>query len=500
MLISAAGAILGIALAWGGVQLLTGFSPANLPRLEEIRLDGTVIAFAAILGLVAALALSAIPLLGAAHVAASLNERGRGSTASAGRHRIRQLLMGGQVALALMLFVASGLLVRSFQNLRSIDPGFDPSAALTFHIGLPESEYPDTDSAVRTHHAILDSLSAIPGVVGASASTRIPLATRSRGFTSDLHVEGRMVPENTIPPLAGFLAVAGGYFETMGTPILRGRGIDRSDVERATPVAVVSEAFVRAYFPNRDPIGARVARSANSDWLTIIGMVADMPGPEGAGRDALPQATAAAAFPELYMPMSISGPQEAPGKEANGPDVRAMSYVVRSAIPPLGLLESVRPPIDTVDRNLALAQVRTLEDLVDGATAPTAYTMVLVAIAAAVALLLGVVGVYGVVAYIVSQRTNEIGVRLALGADPRTVTAMIVRQGGAVTAAGIAVGLAAALTVGRLIESLLYGITPGDPGILTVAALALQGVATLACWLPARRAARISPTEALRSD
>ena len=495
--VSAAGGVLGLALAWGAVRLLVAASPANVPRLEEVRLDGIVVAFTVVLTFVAALAFGAIPFLRTTSVVASLHERGRGNTASASRHRMRHLLMGGQVALALTLFVAAGLVIRSFQNLRAIDPGFDPSAALTFRIGLPDTEYPDTGAAVRAHHAILDGLSAIPGVIGASASTRIPLAAQSRGFTSAVGVEGRIIPEGAIPVPVGFLAVAGGYFDTMGTPVVRGRGIDRGDVERHELVAVVNEAFVRVYFPNQDPIGARVGRGTgpvNSDWLTIVGVVADMP------LDELPDATPAAAFPEIFMPMSISGPQEAPDKAANGPPVDAMSYVVRSAMSPLGLPASVRSAIDAVDRNLAISQVRTLEDLVDGASAQMAFTMVLLAIAASVALLLGLVGIYGVVSYIVSQRTNEIGVRLALGAEPRGVSAMIVRQGGLVALAGIAAGLGAALAGSRLIESLLYDVSPRDPVVFVATALTLLGVALLACWLPARRAARVSPVEALRAD
>jgi predicted permease len=497
-LISTMGGALGLALAWGAVRLLVNFSPANLPRLEEISLDWTAVVYSMALTLVAALAFCAIPLWRAAPVATSLHAQGRGNTASRSRHRTRHVLMGTQVALALVLLVASALMVRSFQNLRAIDPGFDPSSALTFRLGLPDREYPDRRAAVAAHQAILDQLAALPGVTRVSASTRIPLADLGRGYSSPIRVEGRPpATQGAIPPIVAFRAVAGGYFEAMGTRILRGRGIDRRDVERRDLVAVINESFVSAYFPNQDPIGARVARgtnTVNSDWLTIVGVVPNTP------LGALTEATAAGAVPEAYLPMSISGRPETPGKSANGPPPTAMSYVVRSVTPPLGLLPSARRAIDTIDANLAIAQLRTLEDLVDGASAQMAFTMTLLAIAAAVALMLGLVGIYGAVSYIVSQRTNEIGVRLALGAEPRGVASMIIRQGALVTLAGIAVGLGAAFAGTRLIEALLYDVSPRDPRVFGTAMLALFAVALVACWLPARRAARVSPIEALRAE
>ncbi len=496
-LISTMGGAFGLAVAWGAVRLLVNFSPANLPRLEEVSLDATAVSYSLMLILVAALAFSAIPLWRAAPVAASLHAQGRGHTASRSRHRTRHLLMGAQVALALVLLVASSLMVRSFQKLRAIDPGFDPSSALMFRLGLPDHGFPNRAAVVAAHHAILDRLAALPGVTGASASTRIPLADLGRGFSSPMRVDGRPAPQGTIPPIVAFRAVAGGYFETMGMRLVRGRGINRGDVERRELVAVVNDALVKAYFPNQDPIGARVARgtgTVNSSWLTIVGVVPNTP------IGSLTEATATSAAAELYMPMSISGPPETPGLSANGPPVVAMSYVVRAAIPPLGLLPSVRRVVDTVDANLAIAQVRTLQDLIDGASAQMAFTMVLLAIAATVALMLGVVGIYGAVSYIVSQRTKEIGVRMALGAEPRGVAAMIVRQGGLVTIAGISVGLAAALAGSRLIETLLYDVSPRDPVVFVAAMLVLFAVALAACWLPARRAACVSPVDALRAE
>jgi predicted permease len=405
--------------------------------------------------------------------------------------------MAAQVALALVLLVAASLLVRSFQNLRAIDPGFDPSATLTFRIGLPEREFPTRDAVLAAHQAILDRLAALPGVTAVSASNRTPLSDQGRGMSSPMRVEGRAEPQGPLPPIVAFRAVAAGYFETMRIRLLAGRGIDRSDVDRRELVAVVNQALVDMYFPTQNPIGARVARgtaAVTSSWLTIVGVVPNTP------MRSLAEATAASAAPELYMPISVSGPSEMAGRSVNGPSVAAMSYVLRSSAPPGALLPAVRAAIDAVDANLAIAQVLTLQDLVDGASAQMAFTMALLAIAAGVTLMLGLVGLYGAVAYIVSQRTNEIGIRLALGADPRGVAVLVVRQGGLATLAGIVVGLAVALAGGRVIEALLYDVSPYDPMVFATAVLALSASALIACWVPARRAARINPIEALRAE
>jgi predicted permease len=494
-ILSAAGGVLGLGLAWAALRVLVGFGPATLPRLEEVRLDAFAVLFTVVLGTLAALIFGAVPLLQGVPLATTLHENGRGNTASRGRHRARQVLMGGQVALALVLLVASGLLVRSFQKLRSIDPGFDASSALTFRLGLPEREYRDRSTALAAHQAVLDRLSQLPGVTVASASSCLPLDSRCFGNSIFLDRQANLDRDRPRPSVT-FQAVAPLYFEAMGHRLLRGRFLDRGGIDRGEPDVVVNQAFVNAYFPSQDPIGRRVASSRPPTlgppmWLTIVGVVSNTP------TVALAEATPA---PKLYMPMSIAGGPGIPMTMLVGPDVAAMSYVVRTATPPLALMPSVREAVDAVDAKLALADVRTLRDVLDRASAQAAFTMVLLAIAAAVALLLGIVGIYGVMSYIVSQRTSEIGVRLALGAEPASVARMIVRQGGVVAVAGIAVGLATAFAASRLIGSLLYGVGPRDPGVFATVTLILLCVALFACWLPARRASRLSPVEALRTE
>jgi predicted permease len=430
-----------------------------------------------------------VPFLRLGPLAASLHESGRGSSASRSSHRARHTLMAGQVALALVLLIASGLMLRSFERLRAVDPGFDPVSALTFRIGLPPISYVDRERMVAAHTAILEHLSTLPGVRMVAAATCLPLSEQGC-FAGPLFVDGRVLPPGALPPLVRFAAVSGGFFETMGTRLVRGRGVERSDVERNEPVAVINAALASLVFPNEDPIGQRVrignpAFAQAPAWLTIVGI---------ASNSSYRALAEPAPVPALYMPMF-------PARVMTiAPTLAAMSYVVRTAAAPSGLTEAARRAAGAVDASLALAQVLTLQGILDRAAAQMAFTMVLLVIAAGAALVLGVVGIYGVMSYIVSQRTGEIGVRLALGAAPAAVAAMIVRQGGIVSIAGIAFGLAAALTGSRLIQSLLYGVAPRDPATFAAASAALLAVALLACWLPARRAARRSPLDALRCE
>jgi putative ABC transport system permease protein len=303
-----------------------------------------------------------------------------------------------------------------------------------------------------------------------------------------MRVEGRVLRPGEIPPLIAFRSIAGDYLDTLGVRVIRGRSLTREDDERSEAVAVINQLAAKYYFPNQDPIGQRVTVGppVNQKWLTIVGVVADTP------TNSLTTSYAG----QLFLPMSLPNSPGLPA--APGPAV--MSYVVRTSVPPESLTAAVRKAVDGVDRNLAIAQVRTLQDVLDRASAQTTFTMVLLVIAAGVALLLGVIGIYGVMSYVVSQRTSEIGVRLALGAEPQSVARMIVRQGGVVTLAGAVVGLAAALAGARTIESLLYNVAPRDPVVFTVTTSILIAVALLACWLPARRAARLSPLDALRTE
>jgi putative ABC transport system permease protein len=496
-LLSVTGGVLGLALAWGGVRLLVTTAPIQLPRLEEVRLDGVVVAFTIAMIALTAVVFGVIPLLRAGAGTTALHDGGRATTVSAARHHARHVLMAAQMALALVLLVSSGLMMRSFQKLRAVDPGFDASSSLTFSIGLADREYPTRRAAVAAHQAIIDRLTRVPGVAAVSISSCLPLDGTCHG--NGLVVERPRGDDAVLlRPFVWWRAIAGGYFETAGIRLLRGRTIDRADVDRQEPIVVVNKALVDAYFPNDDPIGQRIrsstpptSRNPIPPWLTIVGVVANTP------TTTLAEVTAQ---PQLYMPMSIAGGPDIAAERLIGPSAATMSYLVRSTVPAAELTAAAREAVGAVDPNLALARVGTLQQALDRSAAQMAFTMALIAIAAAVALLLGIVGIYGVVSYVVSQRTNEIGVRLALGAEPRRVSAMIVRQSGLVVLEGMLVGLAAAFASSRVLATLLYGVSPRDPAVFAITMLLLFTVAIAASWFPARRAARISPLEALRAE
>jgi putative ABC transport system permease protein len=490
VLLAIAGGALGAVIAWGALQVLVASGP-SLPRLHEIRLHPIALAYVGLISLAIGGVFGVLPLWRGSSMAA-LHESGRGNTTTRRRHLARQLLLGAQVAMALMLLVGSGLMVRSFLNLRAIDAGFNPASTLRFSVGLTPQKYGTVESIVAAHHAIVDRMAALPGVAAAAGTTCLPLSMGCNGNT--LLIEGEEYPPGTLPPISLFRAITGGYFEAMGMRILRGRTIDRGDVDRREPVAVISQSLARTLFKGQDPIGRRVASNQPPPkmgaprtlvWLTVVGIVTDIP----------IQALTEAPRPMLYMPLSHGSPR--PGIL---PNLSYLHFVVRTATPPGDLVTAARAAVRQVDPDLAISQVGTLQELVDRASAQMTFTMVLLAIAAIVSLVLGVIGIYGVTSYIVSQRTAEIGVRLALGAEPRGITRQIVTQGGTVAFVGIVIGLAAALAGSRLIASVLYGVSPRDPVVFASMAIALQLVALIACWLPARRAAALSPTIALRAD
>ncbi len=496
-LLAAAGGALGLFIAWGALRALVRLGPSTLPRMHEISLQPIAVAYVALLSFVAAVVFGAIPLWRATGTTA-LHDSGRANTASRQRHGVRHLRLGAQVAMALLLLVGSGLMVRSVQNLRAIDPGFNPDSTLTFGIGLPVTKYRNADAAVQAHHAIIERLTALPGVASAAGTTCLPLSMGCNGNT--LLVEGESYPPGTLPPLALYRAITGGYFETMGMRIVNGRGITREDVDRKEPVAVISQSLATRAFPGSDPIGKRVASNQPPSkpgapvqliWLTVVGVVGDHPMRALNEPDRMPY---------LFMPLSLGRGADTPMEVRIAPGITTVNYVVRTSTTPENLVPSVRAAVSSVDPNLALASVSTLQELVDRSSAQMTFTMALLAIAAIVSLVLGVIGIYGVTSYIVSQRTAEIGVRLALGAEPSGITRQIVTQGGMVSLAGIVIGLLAALAGSRLIASVLYGVSPRDLATFVSMAILLQAVAFLACWIPARRAAALSPTIALRAD
>ena len=479
-----AGGALGLLLAVGGVRLLLAFGPQNLPRLHEVGIDANVLAFTAAISILISLLFGAAPIFrGAPNLIASLKQGGRGMTTARGRLRVRNLLVVSQVALALVLLVGAGLMARSFLHLKRLDPGFDAKSVLTFQLGLPGGDYPNRAAAVAFHRELLDRLGELPGVEAAAAVTCLALCSNWAGIP--LQVEGRTPPPGEIPPVVATRRVSAGYFETLRIPLLSGRTVERADQEQRTGSAVVSAELVERYWPGEDPVGKRVYTGNDEEpaWYTIVGVVANTPIRELTEDPA----------PIIYLPLLHSD-------GARGISPRTLTYVLRTSTPPLSLAGAARSEVWSMDRSLPIARIRTMEQIVSDAGIQMAFTMVMLVIAAFVAVLLGAVGIYGVISYVVAQRTGEIGVRMALGARAADVSRMVLKQGGSVAAFGLGLGLLGAFALTRLMRALLYGISPTDPATFVGVSALLLVIALVATYLPARRAARVDPVQALRSE
>jgi predicted permease len=456
--------------------------------LERIGLTPTVLLFSLGITLLAALAFSLLPALKYTHpnLITSLKEGGRGAGEGRQRHLSRNGLAVAQVSLALVLLIGSGLMIRSFQALRRVQPGFErPEEVLTFQLFIPSAEVADDRAVARTQEEILEHLSRIPGVASAATATSVPMDGRHNNNST--YVADFPVPEGDAPPSRRHKFVSPGYFETMGNPLLAGRSFTWADVHDMTTVAVVTENFAREYWDDPvEAIGKRIREGRAGEWKAIVGVVGNV---HDDGVDRRPTSL-------VYWPLLVA--------DFWGTEIfewRSTVYVVRAAPgTPEDLLPQVREAVWSVNPNLPLASVRTLETIHQRSTARTSFALVLLTIAAAVALLLGIVGLYGVVAYSVSTRTREIGIRVAIGARRQDVTGMVIRQGLLLAGIGVACGFVAAVALTRLMEALLFGTEPVDPATYAATSAALIGVALLASYLPARRAASVDPMEALRHE
>ena len=480
-----AGGAVGLGLAAAALRLLRWLEPRGLPRLDEITLDPTVLLVTLAVSILAPIVFGSLPVLRlkVADLVGPLKEEGRGGTSGTRSRRARDVLVALQVGLALVLMIASGLMVRSFVALRAVDPGFEaPEEVLTLRAPVPSAEAEDPAEVALVHERILAELARLPGVTSAGMSSSV---TMDRNDSNDpIFVEDFPVPEGQIPPLRRFKWISPGYFETLGNRLVAGRGISWADVHERRKVAVVTRNFALEFWDDPgEALGRRIRMTPASPWWEIVGVVGD------ARDDGVDQPATAI----VYWPMAVS---DFWGEELFVP--RSMAYVLRS--PRVGtesLLEEVRAAVWAANPRLPLAQVRTLDEILQGSMARTSFTLVMLGIAAATALLLGGVGIYGVTAYSVAQRSREIGVRMALGARRSDVSRLILRQGLALAGLGVAVGLAVAVAFTRFLSALLYGVAPLDLPTFTAAALGAALLALAASWFPARRAARVDPVETL---
>ncbi|HEX7050460.1 MAG TPA: ABC transporter permease [Longimicrobiales bacterium] len=484
LVLAAAGGALGVALASAGIDMLHAVGGGiDIPRLAEVGIDAVVLGFACATTTLVALFVSGLAAARSAAVApaAALAETGRSATAGRARHRSRNALVASQVALALVLLVGSGLMARSFLRLRAVHPGFEPAHVLTFRVALPDATYPSTDDAARFFIRALDEISALAGVEAAGVVSKLPLDLEGRR-DSAVFVQDRP-PVNGIPGIHPITYATAGYFRALGIPLVEGRAFERPDPARGPTEVVVSRGFAQQYWNGEDAIGKQVRMMTSGPWYTVVGVVGDV---RGTALERLPE-------PTVYTPLVT------PAGDARWTP-HAMAFVVRTTGDPARIAAAVQRTIHSLDPALPVYHVRPMHEILSHASARTSFTLLMLAAASAVALLLGAVGIYGVISYVVSLRTREIGIRLALGATPEEVSRRVLRHGFGIATLGIAVGLAAALLLTRFIAALLVDVSPADPVTLATAAALLLAIAAVASWLPARRATRVDPVRALRAE
>jgi predicted permease len=492
LILAVFGGLLGLGLAYGALRVLVAVAPQGLPRLHEIGVDETTVLFTLAVSLFTSLIFCSFPVFkyAGAGLGIGLREGERSMSESRERHRARSVLVIVQVALALVLLVSSGLMIRTFHALTRVNPGFDapPSEVQTFRIAIRDAQVKEPERVVRIEEEILHKLEAIPGVSSVGLSGAVPIGG-GVGWYSKVFAKDRASAkgEGALPLSCRFGFVAPGFFKTLGTPLLAGRDFTWSDIYNIAPIAIVSEKFAREYW--RDPasaLGKQIRQSQKGDWLEVVGVVGDV---HEFGVDKEAPAS-------VYWPILVAN--------IGGPDIlviRNPTFSIRSTrAGSEGLVNEIRQAVRSVVSNLPLAEVNTLDYYYARSMARTSFTLVMLAAAGSMALFLGIVGLYGVIAYSVSQRRREFGIRMALGAGRSEVLKMVISQGVKLALIGVAIGLAGALGLTRFLSGLLYGVEPGDPLTLVAVSALLMVVALLASYIPARQAAKVDPMVALRHD
>jgi predicted permease len=484
MLLALAGAAAGLGLAWGGVRLLVALAPTTIPRLSEVTVDLRVLGFTLLIAVLTGLLFGVLPALTVSRqpLADSLREGARGQSGSRRQLRGRALLVAGELGLAALLVIGAGLTIRSFLKLLDIDTGFDSRNVLTLRLSLPQGSYPSDQRVEEFFTQIGDEVRRLPGVAAAGLVRVLPLAAQMGD--AGLMIESKPLGPNEPGRSADWEGVTPGYFEAMRMRLVAGRFIDSTDTRDGVQVIAINETLARQYFPGEDPLGQRIRVGGDArPWRTIVGVIGDVH-----HNDLLTPVKRMWFIPHAQWANSYGNAR------------RAMTLVVRTGSDPQAMLHPIEQLIHGHDPDLTLSQVATMEQVLRSATREQRFTMALMTGFAVLALVLAAVGIYGVISYSVSQRTREIGIRLALGAEPGSVRSLVLRQGMAPAALGVGAGVVAAVGLTRFLGSLLYQVTPLDPLTFLAIPILLLLVAAASVLLPAARAARVEPVEALRGE
>ena len=479
VLLGVIGGAVGLLLAVWGLSALVALAPADIPRLDQTGIDARVLAFTLGISLITGLIFGLVPALQASRpdVNDALKEGGRGSTGGGGA-RIRNLLVVSEIALSLVLLVGAGLLIRSFMRLQQFELGFNPDHLITMRVQLPGSKYKERKQVADFFQQLFERIEAVPGVQSAGAISTIFLSDTPN--STSFAIEGRPQATGAESIEVPLDAVSAKYFKVMGIPLISGREFDERDAMGTPPVAIINETFANRFFPGEDPIGKRYVYGGpapDNPWITIVGVVGDM---RRTGFDRPVR-------PETFLP------------ESQNPD-NALTVVARTSTDPASFAGMLRDQVWSIDREQSVYDIKTMDQTLSEMLSQRRFNMLLLGIFASVALLLAALGIYGVISYSVSQRTHEIGIRMAMGAQSRDVLTLVVRHGLVLTGTGIGAGLIASFGLTRLMATLLYGVSATDPVTFVAIPIVLAGVALGACFVPARRASRVDPIEALRYE
>ena len=481
LLLSLLGAAAGLLLAWWGVYLLVAFGPSDLPRIKEITVDARVLGFTAAIAMSTGIIFGIVPALKASFpdINEALKESGRSATGGVGHRRLRSLLVAAEIALSLVLLVGAGLLLKSFHKLQAVNPGFNPQNLLTVQVSLRGPHYQEDAAIVTFYDQLVEKVKASPDVQSVATRSYIPVGLNEDFAYLSFIVEGQ-APDPANRPIAYYNAISPDLFLTMEISLLQGRPFDSHDVMKAQHVIIINETLARRYFPGTDPIGKRMTLNDENpkeeDWATIVGVVKDTKQRELSGESAA----------EMYLPFAQS-PQ------------RSMALMIRTTNPE-SAANAVRREVQSLDPNLPIYGIRTMDNLISESIAAARFRTSLLAVFATVAVLLAMVGIYGVMSYAVTQRTQEIGIRMALGARSLDVLKLIIRDGMLLAGIGATAGLFGAFAITRLMISLLFGVSATDVVTFSLVTTGLLLVALFACYIPARRAAKVDPLVALRYE